>query len=80
MTFLGPLPLTSYALSVCHCFGCRAFITWLAYGDTIRILKMSKKQEGSMNFKTVSDDFPIKHKGSILNIGIAETGKTHKKF
>ncbi|XP_019728988.1 transducin beta-like protein 2 [Hippocampus comes] len=53
----------------------RAFITWLAYGDTIRVFKMSKKQEGSMNFKAVSDDFPIKHKGSILNIGIAETGK-----
>ncbi|XP_051904061.1 transducin beta-like protein 2 [Hippocampus zosterae] len=53
----------------------RAFITWLAYGDTIRVVKMIKKQERSMNFKAVTDDFPIKHKGSILNIGIAETGK-----
>ncbi|XP_076017569.1 transducin beta-like protein 2 [Genypterus blacodes] len=53
----------------------RAFITWLANGDTIRILKMIKKDDGSFNFKAASEDFPQKHKASVLNIGIAETGK-----
>ncbi|XP_077402843.1 transducin beta-like protein 2 [Vanacampus margaritifer] len=53
----------------------RAFITWLANGDTIRVFKMSKNKDGSMSVKAASDDFPLKHKASILNIGIAETGK-----
>lgn len=53
----------------------RAFITWLANGDTIRIFKMIKKEDGSFNFKPAAEDFPQKHKASILNIGIAETGK-----
>ncbi|KAL4630895.1 transducin beta-like protein 2 [Arapaima gigas] len=53
----------------------RAFITWLANGETIRIFKMSKKEDGSMNFKAAAEDFPQRHKGSVINIGIAETGK-----
>uniref|UniRef100_A0A1A7Z2N7 Transducin (Beta)-like 2 n=1 Tax=Iconisemion striatum TaxID=60296 RepID=A0A1A7Z2N7_9TELE len=53
----------------------RAFITWLANGDTIRIFKMIKKDDGTFNFKAASEDFPRKHKASIINIGIAETGK-----
>ncbi|KAK5858303.1 hypothetical protein PBY51_002452 [Eleginops maclovinus] len=53
----------------------RAFITWLANGDTIRIFKMTKKEDGVMNFKAAPEDFPQKHKAPILNIGIAETGK-----
>lgn len=53
----------------------RAFITWLANGDTIRIFKMVKKEDGTMSFKGAAEDFPQKHKGSIINIGIAETGK-----
>ncbi|KAI9531930.1 Transducin beta-like protein 2 [Dissostichus eleginoides] len=53
----------------------RAFITWLANGDTIRIFKMTKKEDGTMNFKAAPEDFPQKHKAPILNIGIAETGK-----
>ncbi|CAL1572762.1 unnamed protein product [Knipowitschia caucasica] len=53
----------------------KAFITWLANGDTIRIFKMSKKEDGSLNFKAAAEDFPQRHKGSIINIGIAETGK-----
>ncbi|XP_062289107.1 transducin beta-like protein 2 [Scomber scombrus] len=53
----------------------RAFITWLANGDAIRIFKMIKKEDGSMTFKAAPEDFPQKHKTSILNIGIAETGK-----
>ncbi|XP_032389415.1 transducin beta-like protein 2 [Etheostoma spectabile] len=53
----------------------RAFITWLANGDTIRIFKMIKKEDGTMTFKAASEDFPQKHKAPILNIGIAETGK-----
>ncbi|XP_031725015.1 transducin beta-like protein 2 [Anarhichas minor] len=53
----------------------RAFITWLANGDTIRIIKMVKKEDGTLSFKAASEDFPQKHKAPILNIGIAETGK-----
>ncbi|CAI5642831.1 transducin beta-like protein 2 [Oreochromis niloticus] len=53
----------------------RAFITWLANGDCIRIFKMTKKDDGSMSFKAAPEDFPQKHKATILNIGIAETGK-----
>uniref|UniRef100_A0A8C2ZUA6 Transducin beta like 2 n=2 Tax=Cyclopterus lumpus TaxID=8103 RepID=A0A8C2ZUA6_CYCLU len=53
----------------------RAFITWLANGDTIRIFKMIKKEDGTLSFKAASEDFPQKHKAPILNIGIAETGK-----
>ncbi|XP_028322409.1 transducin beta-like protein 2 [Gouania willdenowi] len=53
----------------------RAFITWLANGDTIRVFKMIKKDDGTYNFKAAAEDFPQKHKAPILNIGIAETGK-----
>ncbi|XP_051257857.1 transducin beta-like protein 2 [Dicentrarchus labrax] len=53
----------------------RAFITWLANGDTIRIFKMIKKEDGTLTFKAAPEDFPQKHKAPILNIGIAETGK-----
>ncbi|XP_054611328.1 transducin beta-like protein 2 [Dunckerocampus dactyliophorus] len=53
----------------------RAFITWIANGDTMRVFKMSKKEDGSMSFKGASEDFPSRHKASILNIGIAETGR-----
>ncbi|KTF96403.1 hypothetical protein cypCar_00006226 [Cyprinus carpio] len=53
----------------------RAFITWLANGETIRIYKMIKKDDGTFSFKASSEDFPQKHKGSVINIGIAETGK-----
>ncbi|CAG5870684.1 unnamed protein product [Menidia menidia] len=53
----------------------RAFITWLANGDSIRIFKMIKKEDGTFNFKAAPEDFPQRHKAAILNIGIAETGK-----
>ncbi|KTF77560.1 hypothetical protein cypCar_00010001 [Cyprinus carpio] len=53
----------------------RAFITWLANGETIRIYKMIKKDDGTFSFKAASEDFPQKHKGIVINIGIAETGK-----
>ncbi|XP_058482706.1 transducin beta-like protein 2 [Solea solea] len=53
----------------------RAFITWLANGDSIRIFKMIKKDDGTFSFKAAAEDFPQKHKAPILNIGIAETGK-----
>ncbi|XP_029957537.1 transducin beta-like protein 2 [Salarias fasciatus] len=53
----------------------KAFITWLANGDTIRIFKMMKKDDGTFTFKAAAEDFPQKHKAPILNIGIAETGK-----
>ncbi|KAM9498893.1 transducin beta-like protein 2 isoform 2-T2 [Salvelinus alpinus] len=53
----------------------KAFITWLANGDTIRIFKMTKKDDGSFTFKAAPEDFPQKHKTNVINIGIAETGK-----
>lgn len=53
---------------------CRAFITWLANGDTIRVFKMIKKEDGAFTFKAAPEDFQQKHKAPILNIGIAETG------
>lgn len=53
----------------------RAFITWLSTGETIRIYKMIKKDDGTFSFKAASEDFPQKHKGIVMNIGIAETGQ-----
>ncbi|XP_005986922.1 transducin beta-like protein 2 [Latimeria chalumnae] len=53
----------------------RAFITWLANGETIRIFKMTKKEDGSFTFNAAPEDFPKKHKATIISIGIAETGK-----
>ncbi|XP_070839208.1 transducin beta-like protein 2 [Chaetodon trifascialis] len=53
----------------------RAFITWLANGDAIRIFKMMKKEDGTLSFKAAPEDFPQRHKAPIVNIGIAETGK-----
>ncbi|XP_037231052.1 transducin beta-like protein 2 isoform X2 [Falco biarmicus] len=53
----------------------RAFIVWLANGETIRVYKMTKKDDGSFTFTATSGDFPKKHKAPIINIGIAETGK-----
>lgn len=49
----------------------------MANGDTIRIFKMTKKDDGSLSFKSAPEDFPQKHKAPILNIGIAETGDVH---
>ncbi|XP_044532364.1 transducin beta-like protein 2 [Gracilinanus agilis] len=54
---------------------CRALITWLAYADTIRVFKMSKKEDGGSSFQPMAEDFPKKHKAPVINIGIAETGK-----
>ncbi|XP_074701267.1 transducin beta-like protein 2 [Strix aluco] len=53
----------------------RAFIVWLANGETIRVYKMTKKDDGSFTFTATSGDFPKKHKAPVINIGIAETGK-----
>ncbi|XP_027301717.1 transducin beta-like protein 2 [Anas platyrhynchos] len=54
---------------------CRAFIVWLANGETIRVYKMTKKDDGTFTFTATSEDFPKKHKAPVINIGIAETGK-----
>ncbi|XP_072496321.1 transducin beta-like protein 2 isoform X1 [Notamacropus eugenii] len=54
---------------------CRALITWLANGDTIRVFKMKKKEDGNSTFQPMAEDFPKKHKAPVINIGIAETGK-----
>ncbi|XP_017694635.1 PREDICTED: transducin beta-like protein 2, partial [Lepidothrix coronata] len=53
----------------------RAFIVWLANAETIRVYKMTKKDDGSFTFTASSGDFPKKHKAPVINIGIAETGK-----
>ncbi|NXM70600.1 TBL2 protein, partial [Serilophus lunatus] len=53
----------------------RAFIVWLANAETIRVYKMTKKDDGSFTFTASSEDFPKKHKAPVINIGIAETGK-----
>ncbi|XP_058268359.1 transducin beta-like protein 2 isoform X2 [Hemibagrus wyckioides] len=53
----------------------RAFITWLANGETIRIFKMTKKDDGTFSFKASPEDFPRKHKGIVISMAIADTGK-----
>ncbi|XP_053562295.1 transducin beta-like protein 2 [Bombina bombina] len=53
---------------------CRAFIVCLANGETIRVFKMTKKEDG-FTFTAAPEDFPKRHKAPIINIGIAETGK-----
>ncbi|XP_050785167.1 transducin beta-like protein 2 isoform X4 [Gopherus flavomarginatus] len=64
-----------HATLVCFSPDSRAFITWLANGETIRVFKMTKKGDGSFTFTAAPEDFPKKHKAPIINIGIAETGK-----
>ncbi|XP_006057163.2 transducin beta-like protein 2 isoform X1 [Bubalus bubalis] len=54
---------------------CRAFIVWLANGDTLRVFKMTKRDDGGYTFTATPEDFPKKHKAPIVNIGIADTGK-----
>lgn len=54
---------------------CRAFIVWLASGDTLRVFKMAKREDGGYTFTAAPEDFPKKHKAPIVNIGIADTGK-----
>lgn len=54
---------------------CRAFIVWLANGDTLRVFKMTKREDGGFTFTATPEDFPKKHKAPIINIGIADTGK-----
>ncbi|KAM3933669.1 transducin beta-like protein 2 [Leptodactylus fuscus] len=53
---------------------CRSFIVFLANGDTIRLFKMTKKDDAFI-FSATGEDFPKRHKSTIINIGIAETGK-----
>ncbi|XP_038231591.1 transducin beta-like protein 2 isoform X1 [Dermochelys coriacea] len=64
-----------HATLVCFSPDSRAFITWLANGETIRVFKMTKKEDGNFTFTAAIEDFPKKHKAPIINIGIAETGK-----
>lgn len=53
---------------------CRAFIVYLSFGDTIRVFKMTKKDDG-FAFSAAHEDFPKRHKATVINIGMAETGK-----
>jgi WD40 repeat protein len=54
---------------------CRAFITALANGNTIRVFKTSKKKDGTGTAVTGEFDFPVKHKTEIISIAIASNGK-----
>ncbi|KAF6127623.1 transducin beta like 2 [Phyllostomus discolor] len=54
---------------------CRAFLVWLANGETLRVFKMSKREDGGYTFTATPEDFPKKHKAPVINIGIADTGK-----
>ncbi|KAF7237025.1 Transducin beta-like protein 2 [Varanus komodoensis] len=53
----------------------RAFIVWLANGETLRFFKIAKKEDGSMTYVAVPEEFPKHHKGPIINIEVADTGK-----
>uniref|UniRef100_A0A8D0GX07 Transducin beta like 2 n=1 Tax=Sphenodon punctatus TaxID=8508 RepID=A0A8D0GX07_SPHPU len=53
----------------------RTFIVWLANGETIRVFRMTKKDDGSFAFNATPEEFLKKHKAPIINIGFAETGK-----
>ncbi|XP_063299739.1 transducin beta-like protein 2 [Pelobates fuscus] len=53
---------------------CRALIVCLANGESIRVYKMTKKDDG-FTFSAAPEDFPKRHKAPIINIGVAETGK-----
>ncbi|XP_032902020.1 transducin beta-like protein 2 isoform X1 [Amblyraja radiata] len=64
-----------HATHVCFSPDSRAFITWLANEETIRVFKMTKRDDGSFTFTAAPEDFPKRHKAPIINIGIAETGK-----
>ena len=54
---------------------CRAFITALANGNTIRVFKVSKKKDGSGASISGEFDFPVKHSAEIINIAVASNGK-----
>lgn len=47
---------------------------WLANSETLRVYKMTKKDDGGFTFTAASGDFPKKHKAPVINIGVAETG------
>ncbi|XP_007430322.1 transducin beta-like protein 2 [Python bivittatus] len=53
----------------------RAFIVWLANGDTLRVFKMAKKEDGTFTYVAVPEEFSKQHKAPIINIGVADTGK-----
>ncbi|KAJ6655691.1 hypothetical protein lerEdw1_004744 [Lerista edwardsae] len=53
----------------------RAFVVWLANGDTIQVFRMTKKEDGSFAYVAAPEEFPKQHKAPIINIGVADTGK-----
>ncbi|KAG8122868.1 hypothetical protein E2320_018329 [Naja naja] len=53
----------------------RAFIVWLANGDTLRVFKMTKKEDGTFTYIAIPEEFPKQHKAPVINIGVADTGK-----
>ncbi|KPP71202.1 hypothetical protein Z043_109906, partial [Scleropages formosus] len=52
----------------------RAFIAWLANGETVRVFRIGKQDDGSFVFEASPNDFPRQPKENIVNIGVAETG------
>ncbi|XP_066491761.1 transducin beta-like protein 2 [Tiliqua scincoides] len=53
----------------------RAFVVWLANGDTIQVFRMTKKEDGSFAYLAAPEEFPKQHKAPVINIGVADTGK-----
>lgn len=52
----------------------RAFVVWLANGETIQVFRMTKKDDGSFAYVAVPEEFPKQHKAPVINIGVADTG------
>ncbi|XP_053130796.1 transducin beta-like protein 2 isoform X2 [Hemicordylus capensis] len=53
----------------------RAFVIWLANGDTIQVFRMAKKEDGSFTYVATPEEFPKQHKAPVINIGVAGTEK-----
>lgn len=53
----------------------KAFVVSLGNGNTVRVFRIGKKDDGSPGNITGALDFPQKHKAEIINIGIASNGK-----
>ena len=65
-------------LEIIHCLFlqfCRAFVSALANGNTLRVFKVQKKTDGTGNTITGEFDFPQQHKADIINVGVSATGK-----
>lgn len=53
----------------------KAFLVCLSNENTVRILRIGKKDDGSPGNITAALDFPKKHSAEIIQIGVASNGK-----